>query len=52
LEWDLNLILKKEQVKPIQLGQEGQLGWTTWLTSKPIESDGDNLMLNPYIKLG
>ncbi len=52
LEWDLNLILKKEQVKPIQLGQEGQLGWTTWLTNKPIESDGDNLMLNPYIRLG
>ena len=52
LSWDLNLILKKGQIKPIQLGREGQLGWTTWLTSKPMPKDADDLMLNPFIRLG
>ena len=31
LIWDVNLILRREQVPPICLGREGQLGWTTWL---------------------
>ena len=51
LNWDLNLILKKEQVPPLQLGGEGQLGWTTWMTTEPLPEDGDDLMLNPFIKI-
>jgi type VI secretion system protein ImpH len=52
LTWDLNLILKRKQVPPLTLGGEGQLGWTTWMTSKPLKHDGDDLMLNPFIKAG
>ena len=52
LSWDLNLILKKEQIKPIQLGREGQLGWTTWLISDELPREGDDLMLDPFIRLG
>ena len=51
LNWDLNLILKKEQVPPLRLGGEGQLGWTTWMTSEPLPEDGDDLMLNPFVKV-
>jgi type VI secretion system protein ImpH len=52
LTWDLNLILKKEQAPPLKLGGEGQLGWTTWMTSESLQDDGDDLMLNPFVKAG
>ncbi|KRT56440.1 type VI secretion protein, VC_A0111 family [endosymbiont of Ridgeia piscesae] len=50
LHWDLNLILKKEQVPPIRLGREGQLGWTTCLSIEPPTEDPRDLMLNPFFK--
>lgn len=31
LNWDLNLILKKDEVPATQLGRYGRLGWTSWL---------------------
>ena len=31
LAWDACLLLKREQVPRIRLGQYGRLGWTTWL---------------------
>ncbi|MCB1803828.1 MAG: type VI secretion system baseplate subunit TssG, partial [Candidatus Competibacteraceae bacterium] len=33
LSWDLKLILKKDEVPPLQLGQAGELGWTSWSTT-------------------
>lgn len=45
LQWDLNLILKKEEVPPLQLGAEGRLGWTTWLTDRPLAQDAEDLKL-------
>ena len=32
--WDVNLVLKATEVPKIILGQQGQLGWTTWLNRK------------------
>jgi type VI secretion system protein ImpH len=46
LAWDLNLVLKQAEVPPIRLGTSGRLGWTTWLTSRPLARDGDDLLLN------
>ena len=46
LLWDVNLILKKEEVPPLVLGQGSQLGWTTWLTSRPLARDADDLKLD------
>jgi type VI secretion system protein ImpH len=43
--WDLRLILKKEEVPPIQLGVQGHLGWTDWLVSGQPECDADDLVL-------
>jgi type VI secretion system protein ImpH len=45
LEWDLNLILRREETPQIQLGAQGRLGWTTWLTSRTPDSDPGDLRL-------
>ncbi len=47
LTWDVQLILKKEELPPWKLGQSGQLGWITRLTRKPIEQDIDEVFLHP-----
>ncbi|RKZ66167.1 MAG: type VI secretion system baseplate subunit TssG [Gammaproteobacteria bacterium] len=51
LDWDLNLILKKEAVPGLQLNKEksfsAQLGWTTWLMKDKPESDASDLILTP-----
>ena len=47
LLWDVQLILKKEEVPPLKLGTIGRLGWTTWLASKPFDHDADDLILRP-----
>ena len=43
--WELNLVLKREEIPRICLGKLGQLGWTTWLGSRKFEKDADNLVL-------
>ncbi len=46
LLWDFNPILKKEEVPPLVLGAGTRLGWTTWLTSRPLARDADDLKLD------
>ena len=46
LSWTLKLILKKQEVPPLQLGQAGELGWTTWSTTRELEHDADDLELD------
>jgi type VI secretion system protein ImpH len=48
--WDLQLILKKEEVPSAQLGKPGGgglLGWSTWTKTTPLPKDADNLILDP-----
>ena len=47
LSWDVNIVLKKEDVPPTRLGQNGCLGWTTWLGSRTADNDAADLILNP-----
>ncbi|MGD8206844.1 MAG: type VI secretion system baseplate subunit TssG [Thiohalocapsa sp.] len=47
LEWDLNLVLSRAEVPVVRLGEAGRLGWTTWLVSRPLNRDGDDLKLDP-----
>jgi type VI secretion system protein ImpH len=47
LAWDLQLILKKEEVPAAQLGKSGRLGWSTWTKAGPLPRDADNLILDP-----
>jgi type VI secretion system protein ImpH len=46
LAWDVNLVLKKDEVPVIELGQYGRLGWTTWLGTRTSDRDADDLILN------
>lgn len=45
--WDLRLVMLAEEVPQITLGKQGKLGWTTWLRSKPLGHDADDLVLRP-----
>jgi type VI secretion system protein ImpH len=47
LAWDIQLILRKEEVPAATLGKSGRLGWSTWTKSQPLPRDADNLILNP-----
>lgn len=48
LAWDVQLTLKKEHVPPSCLGKVGQLGWSSWMLSGPVEKDADDLVLMPF----
>jgi type VI secretion system protein ImpH len=45
--WDVQLVLRAEEVPATSLGRSGRLGWTTWLKTKPFASDADQLILRP-----
>jgi type VI secretion system protein ImpH len=47
LSWDVNLVLKQDEVPQLLLGHQGQLGWTTWLGTRAGPTDADDLMLRP-----
>ncbi len=45
LAWDVNMVLKRDEVPAIRLGQQGRLGWTTWLMPRPAAHDAADLFL-------
>jgi len=51
LDWDVRLVLKREQVPPLALGAR-RLGWTTYLASAPARRDPDQLLINPTARQG
>ena len=50
LSWELQLILSASEVPSICLGEIGQLGWSTWLSSKKFEEDADDLLLRTFVE--
>jgi type VI secretion system protein ImpH len=46
LDWDLCLVLTREEVPPLALGRGGRLGWTAWLGRRPSNEDADDLRLD------
>lgn len=42
-EWDVRLILRKDDVPPLTLGQRGRLGWTSWLGRRQAATDAGDL---------
>ena len=44
--WDVNLILKKQEVPQISLGKYGNLGWSSWLHNQPPCNDSDDFLAN------
>jgi type VI secretion system protein ImpH len=49
LDWDVMLILFREEVPSVKLGQAGLLGWTSWLGSRRKDDDATDLVLEPYL---
>ncbi len=47
LNWDVNLILLKEDVPPLHLGTDCELGWTTWANERHEDYHANDLILNP-----
>jgi len=47
LLWDLHLILKAAEVPKIALGQFGELGWSTWVSSESFEENVVSVVSNP-----
>ncbi len=45
LAWDVNMVLRRDEVPAIRLGEQGRLGWTTWLMPRPDPSDATDLFL-------
>jgi len=49
LYYDIQLVLKADEVPQTCLGKVGKVGWTTWLGSQPARKDADNLIVNPAV---
>jgi len=47
LDWDVQLILRHEEVPTASLGRVGQLGWTSWMGNSVRQREAENLILNP-----
>ncbi len=50
ITFDLNLILKKEEVPSLVLGQDSFLGWRTWLKTKPFLQDARQVYIHPSLE--
>lgn len=46
-DWDVRLILKKQEVPRLALGRGASLGWTTWLSSWAPQEDDKQLCYLP-----
>lgn len=44
--WDLQLILKKDEVPATVLGSSGQLGWTSWLGNRKEAIDAGDVIID------
>lgn len=47
LEFDVQPLLDAREIPPVKLGGESQLGWNTWMLSKPRTRHGDEAVFVP-----
>lgn len=45
--WDVQLVLKREDVPSTQLGRAGRMGLSTWMGAPRRDADADNVVLRP-----
>ena len=46
LTWDLQLVLQRSEVPSSRLGGSQRLGWSTWLGTRRVQKDADDLALD------
>jgi len=46
LDWDVRLLLQRNEVPSVMLGGRQRLGWTSWLGDRPRETPADDLLLD------
>jgi type VI secretion system protein ImpH len=46
LDWDVRLILKKEERPPLRLGGATRIGWSSWMASAPAQRDPAQMLIN------
>jgi type VI secretion system protein ImpH len=47
LVWEIQLLLVGSEVPNVILGQQGRLGWTSWIGEKPDAAVTDDVVLRP-----
>lgn len=47
LDWDVNLVLRADEVPAARLGGDTRLGQTSWLGARSARGDADDLYLSP-----
>ena len=52
LDWDLQLVLRRDAMPELALGRDARLGWTTWLRSRPAEQDDAQSIIRPRAAAG
>jgi type VI secretion system protein ImpH len=45
-DWDVRLVLRRQEVPPLRLGAGRRLGWTTWLGRRQASTDASDLRLD------
>jgi type VI secretion system protein ImpH len=46
LDWDVRLVLKKQEMPPLRLGGATRIGWSTWLASAEPRADGAQMVIS------
>jgi type VI secretion system protein ImpH len=49
LSWDVMLILFRDEVPAVKLGEAGMLGWTSWIGARRSDLDASDLVLEPHL---
>jgi type VI secretion system protein ImpH len=52
LDWDVRLMLKKNEVPSVKLGGRERLGWTTWLGRRRTDTDAADLCVDAEAFVG
>lgn len=50
LDWDVNLVLRADEVPKAKLGETMRLGQTSWIGEKKTKQDADELYLEPNVQ--
>lgn len=48
LDWDMNLVLQKDEIPSFKLGGDSQLGWSTWLNSDQASTHHSETIIKGY----